>query len=129
MDQSASTLCRHVRIALDLICILQILNYSNRGGYFIQFEQDFFPSTSSTDKRNLANDPLSFPVSADQLFELVSKFQLNVPFISEEDISDRSKADVFTKAFAVAQSAWLVIQCIARRADNLREWERIVAAV
>jgi hypothetical protein len=63
----------------------------------------------------------SFPVSADQLFELVTRFQLNVPFVSAEDIKDRSKADAFTKGFAVGQSAWLVIQCIARKVEGLRE--------
>ncbi len=33
---------------------------------------------------------------------------------------DRSKADVFTKLFAIGQSAWLIVQCIARAAQGLR---------
>jgi hypothetical protein len=38
---------------------------------------------------------------------------------AEEDIDDRSKADLFTKAFASAQCLWLVIQSIARASAEL----------
>jgi hypothetical protein len=42
-----------------------------------------------------------------------------LPVVTEEDINDRSKSDVFTKAFAVMQCAWLVTQCITRAAVGL----------
>jgi hypothetical protein len=38
----------------------------------------------------------------------------DLEFPAEEDIQDRSKADAFTKAFAIIQSSWLIIQSIAR---------------
>ena len=38
-----------------------------------------------------------------------------------EDIKDRSKADIFTKLFAIGQSTWLVPQSIARADQGLGE--------
>lgn len=38
--------------------------------------------------------------------------------ISEHDIKDLSKADIITKAFAIAQCTWLTVQCIARGAQG-----------
>lgn len=43
----------------------------------------------------------------------------NSPIITEDDISDRSKSDFFTKTFAIVQSTWLVIQSIARVSAGL----------
>ncbi|KAG4429574.1 hypothetical protein IFR05_014949 [Cadophora sp. M221] len=43
----------------------------------------------------------------------------NFPIITEDDISDRSKSDFFTKTFAIVQSTWLVIQSIARVSAGL----------
>jgi hypothetical protein len=87
----------------------------------VRFEEDPPPHTSSNDIQKPTRQYPSFPVSADQLLELLTLFQLNVPLVDAEDIKDRSKADAFTKGFAVLQSAWLVIQCIARRLEGLRE--------
>lgn len=42
-----------------------------------------------------------------------------IPIITEDDISDRSKSDFFTKTFAIVQSSWLVIQIIARISAGL----------
>ena len=36
--------------------------------------------------------------------------------ISTEDITDKSKADIFTKSLVCIQVSWMVIQCIARKA-------------
>ncbi|KAE9369887.1 hypothetical protein N431DRAFT_560590 [Stipitochalara longipes BDJ] len=44
-------------------------------------------------------------------------FQL--PRIKKRDIEDRSKASGFTKVFTLAQTGWLVAQCIARGASHL----------
>lgn len=38
---------------------------------------------------------------------------------SDADIHDRSKADAFTKAFALCQSGWIVVQTIGRAAQGL----------
>ena len=35
--------------------------------------------------------------------------------ISTEDITDKSKAGIFTKSFVCVQVSWMVIQCIARK--------------
>jgi hypothetical protein len=39
--------------------------------------------------------------------------------VSEGSINDRSKSDVFTKSFAIIQSTWLILQCIARTSAGL----------
>ena len=52
---------------------------------------------------------------------LVKEFSVVVPYVTEEEIKDRSKSDVFAKTFAIGQSTWLVIQCVARAAQGLRE--------
>ena len=36
--------------------------------------------------------------------------------ISNKDITDKSKADIFTKSLICIQVSWMVIQCIARKA-------------
>ena len=36
--------------------------------------------------------------------------------ISPEDITDKSKADIFTKSLICIQVSWMVLQCIARKA-------------
>ncbi|KAH7350829.1 hypothetical protein BKA65DRAFT_499089 [Rhexocercosporidium sp. MPI-PUGE-AT-0058] len=41
------------------------------------------------------------------------------PIITEDDINDRSKSDVLTKAFAIGQSSWLALQSIARVSSGL----------
>lgn len=63
----------------------------------------------------------SLPLSAEQLLMLVEESSFEIPYVTQEDIKDRSKADVFTKLFAIGQSAWLTLQCIARAAQGLRE--------
>ncbi|KAF3001605.1 hypothetical protein E8E14_006062 [Neopestalotiopsis sp. 37M] len=40
--------------------------------------------------------------------------------LEEEDIKDRSKADPFTKAFALVQAGWLVLQSCARKSAGLQ---------
>lgn len=63
----------------------------------------------------------SFPLSAAQLLVLVEEFMYEIPYITQNDIKDRSKADAFTKIFAIGQSSWLIVQCIARAAEGLRK--------
>lgn len=52
---------------------------------------------------------------------LAEEFLVELPYITQEDIKDRSKSDAFTKLFAIGQSTWLIVQCIARAAQGLRE--------
>ncbi|KAI5462839.1 hypothetical protein BGZ63DRAFT_379828 [Mariannaea sp. PMI_226] len=42
-----------------------------------------------------------------------------IPALQESEIKTLSKADAFAKVFALVQSGWLIIQCIARRAQGL----------
>lgn len=63
----------------------------------------------------------SLPLFAEQLFMLVEEFSVEIPYLTQEDIKDRSKSDAFTKLFAIGQSAWLIVECIARAAQGLRE--------
>lgn len=39
--------------------------------------------------------------------------------VSKQQLLDRSKQDSFAKVVAICQSTWLVVQCIARRAQHL----------
>jgi hypothetical protein len=39
--------------------------------------------------------------------------------ISRQDIEDKGKADVFAKMIALAQTIWLVLQCVARSIRHL----------
>ena len=52
---------------------------------------------------------------------LAEEFLVEMPHVTREDIKDRSKSDTFTKLFAIGQSTWLIVQCIARAAQGLRE--------
>lgn len=103
-----------------------------RGGYVITFPtQGSFQQSSIISQRLIApaadtlrpaggyNHP-SFPLSAAQLLVLVDEFLYEIPYITQNDLKDRSKADAFTKLFAIGQSSWLIVQCIARAAQGLR---------
>lgn len=45
--------------------------------------------------------------------------QFQLPTVDEVDIEDRNKTSGFTKFFALAQTSWVVLQCIIRKAENL----------
>ena len=61
------------------------------------------------------------PLFAGQVLMLADEFGIEIPPIAQEDIRDRSKSDVFTKLFAIGQSTWLIVQCIARATHRLRK--------
>lgn len=63
----------------------------------------------------------SLPLLAEQLIMLVEEFSVEIPYVTQEEIKDRSKSDAFTKLFAIGQSTWLIVECIARAAQGLRE--------
>jgi hypothetical protein len=41
------------------------------------------------------------------------------PIINEEEIKDRSKGDIVSKALVIVQTGWFVVQCIARKTVHL----------
>jgi hypothetical protein len=64
-------------------------------------------------------DSPEFPVTANQIHYLVSHKYLPAPGISEKEIWDKSKADVFAKGLAAFQVSWFVAQFIAREVQGL----------
>ncbi|KAH9218835.1 hypothetical protein DL95DRAFT_443881 [Leptodontidium sp. 2 PMI_412] len=67
---------------------------------------------------NVVDNLVSLNGNTNYLIVKLCKEQ-NSPIITEDDISDRSKSDFFTKTFAIVQSTWLVIQSIARVSAGL----------
>ncbi|KAJ4292342.1 Squalene epoxidase [Kalmusia sp. IMI 367209] len=76
--------------------------YANAGGFMLETRN--FPP---------------FPVNATSLFYLVSHGRLRIPDISEKNIWDRSKADLFAKYVAFIQTGWLLCTTIARAIQKL----------
>ncbi|KAF3929955.1 hypothetical protein AA313_de0205665 [Arthrobotrys entomopaga] len=78
--------------------------YADMGGFIIEFD-------------DMAYHTLDF----EQLYWCIERGHVNIGDIniSAEDILDRSKADIFTKAVASSQALWLVLQSIARAAQHL----------
>ncbi|KAG0702577.1 hypothetical protein DFH29DRAFT_496717 [Suillus ampliporus] len=54
-----------------------------------------------------------------ELLEFVRAGSVDMPIITEEEIDDRSKGDGLSKAIAILQLAWFVLQLIARYVQNL----------
>ena len=55
----------------------------------------------------------------EDLEQLESEDKINWPIISKEEIDDKSKGDFVSKGFAVLQTTWFTVQCIARRVFGL----------
>lgn len=107
---------------------------SFRGGFSIRFLENIRTEPQAQPdsgkqaalKNNASQDTSkqpyqSLPLFAGQLSMLVEEFSVEIPYVTQEDIQDRSKSDAFTKLFAIGQSTWLIVQCIARAAQGLRE--------
>lgn len=60
-----------------------------------------------------------FPINSRAIAYLVERGHLQIPSITREHIEDKSKADKFAKVFAVIQTSYLIVECIARRAQSL----------
>lgn len=65
------------------------------------------------------SDHSPFPVTAKQIHYLVKEKYMIVPEISEKEIFDKIKADLFTKTIACLQTGWFVTECIARAIQRL----------
>ena len=76
--------------------------YADSGG-FILATPDFVP----------------FPVTARQLQYLIKRTYVTIPTITRDEIWDKSKADSFAKVVASLQSAWFVVQIVARAFQKL----------
>jgi hypothetical protein len=49
--------------------------------------------------------------------------------ITEKDIKDMSKSDVLSKGFAILQTTWFILQCIARQTEHLHVTELEIVTV
>lgn len=76
--------------------------YTNAGGFVL--ETPDFPS---------------FPINASSICYLCRNGWTEAPKISRENIWDRSKADLFAKGVALVQTAWLLVQSVARAVQML----------
>jgi squalene monooxygenase len=76
--------------------------YANAGGFILE-----------------TPDCPPFPINAKSIHYLSSTGWIKSPTITRENIWDRSKADLFAKGFALVQTGWLLLQCIARAIQNL----------
>lgn len=59
------------------------------------------------------------PLSAKQLAWWIEQRYTRLPEIKEKDISDKSKADMSTKALAFCQTTWFLINLVFRAVKNL----------
>ena len=58
-----------------------------------------------------------YPLSPDAVVSLVRDGKLVPP--TTEELSDKSKGDVLSKGIAILQTAWFVVQCMARLSEHL----------
>jgi hypothetical protein len=62
------------------------------------------------------------PVAAltpNELRKFIEEESVDMPFITKEDIEDRSRADVLSKGIALLQLVWFILQLIARLVQRL----------
>lgn len=58
-------------------------------------------------------------LSYDLFDKLHEDGDIEFPSLTKEELEDRSKGDPLSKAMAILQSLWFIIQCIARGAQGL----------
>ena len=73
--------------------------------------------------------PTSFSLTAPMIIALGQGCFLQLPPITTDDIEDKSKSDMFVKAVAVVQIAWMVVQVIAREIRRLAVSQLEIAVV
>ena len=64
-------------------------------------------------------DTPPFPVNSRAIHYLVQQKYISMPAITQAEIEDRSKADIFVKTVACVQGGYMIAQCIARPVQNL----------
>ena len=53
------------------------------------------------------------------LEELDKTGEIEWPTITEKEIQDRSKADIFSKGIVLLQTTWFIVQCVSRFSTKL----------
>lgn len=64
-------------------------------------------------------DTPPFPVNSRAIHYLVQQKYIAMPAITQAEIEDRSKADIFVKTVACVQGGYMIAQCIARPVQHL----------
>ncbi|KAI0544700.1 hypothetical protein F4679DRAFT_563800 [Xylaria curta] len=74
----------------------------------------------SADPDKLYKLSLSFAINARQLRDLMDRGLIaDLPRLSQEDIEDRSKGDIFIKLWTLFQVLWLIVELIVRKVSGL----------
>ena len=60
-----------------------------------------------------------FPVTAKQIYWLVTHNYMPFPEVTSEEMEDKSKQDTVAKAINYLQVGYLILQCIGRAAQQL----------
>lgn len=76
--------------------------YANMGGFVLE-----------------TRDSAPFPIHGLHLIYLSEEGNLDLPKITSEEISDKSKANLLAKALVCLQTGWFVVQCFGRLAQGL----------
>ena len=76
--------------------------YANMGGFVLQ-----------------PRDSAPFPIHGLHLIYLLEEGYVNLPEITSEEISDKSKANLLAKALVCLQTGWFVVQCFGRLGQDL----------
>lgn len=76
--------------------------YANMGGFVLQ-----------------ARDSKPFPIHGLHIIYLLKEGYLNLPEITSQEISDKSKANILAKVLVCLQTGWFVVQCFGRLAQGL----------
>jgi hypothetical protein len=58
-------------------------------------------------------------LSPERFSELLAAGMIEFPTVTVEEIEDRSKADAFSKAIALGQTLWFIVQCLARSVQHI----------
>jgi hypothetical protein len=73
--------------------------------------------------------PDLIPVTASMILDLRFLEVLKLPSVTTAEIEDKSKGDIFVRAIAVAQIAWILVQVIARASRGLAISQLEITAV
>ena len=76
--------------------------YANMGGFVLQ-----------------ARESTPFPIHGLHIIYLLKEGYLELPAITSEEISDKSKANLLAKALVCLQTGWFVVQCFGRLGQGL----------
>ncbi|PNS14799.1 hypothetical protein CAC42_2028 [Sphaceloma murrayae] len=66
-----------------------------------------------------SGDGWDVPSCNPDLVDLIKMEKISLPRISDRDVQDRNKADIFTKLFTLGQSIWFIFNSLARAAGDL----------